>query len=192
MKRKLLILIAASSLTAGCEPRKNEIAHCNDPRVVTAIQRNTLDPWLDFYVRHITAVRENNERRRQLNSGAEVKLTITDPPERDVSNWTLKLGEAREIKYDSRNNTRLCEANVASPPELREAVTEVDERERSALGPVGMFLKPNDPRVKELKQSLGITEQPRLCRREIRYLIQPLLDQPNNFYLSWECEGFLD
>jgi len=127
-----------------------------------------------------------------LNSGAEVKLTITDPPERDVSNWTLKLGEAREIKYDSRNNTRLCEANVASPPELREAVTEVDERERSALGPVGMFLKPNDPRVKELKQSLGITEQPRLCRREIRYLIQPLLDQPNNFYLSWECEGFLD
>jgi hypothetical protein len=75
-----------------------------------------------------------------------------------LEKWTGAVINIRQVDYDATNNTRLCEAD---------------------------FEYQNTPPANLLMPLLFGTDPS--CARAARYKIQPLLDQPGRFYVSWIC-----
>jgi hypothetical protein len=74
-----------------------------------------------------------------------------------LQNWSAEIVNVRQLSYDSANNVRFCEAD---------------------------FEYRNMPPFEVVLPLLG---QDTSCARTARYKVQPLLDRPGRFYVSWVC-----
>jgi hypothetical protein len=81
-----------------------------------------------------------------------------------LQRWSASIVNIRQLDYDDKNNVRYCAADFEYenlPPQ-------------EALSPM-VYLAP-----------LMFGSDP-TCLKAFQYKIEPLLDKPTHFYVSWQC-----